>query len=145
MAYDHIYYCNLKMLKIKTKKAQIITLLSLGIFFFAIIFFLLRGPYLSNSIKRIIVPQLENITRERIIVDKAVINLFPFYVQAKGFNIYDKDGNRLLWITKSRAYIDLLGLLSDEIVIRKLVLNELELSATENDISKIINNIKESA
>jgi len=132
------------MLKIKTKKAQIITLLSLVIFFFGVLFFLLRGPYLSNSIKRIIVPQLENITRERIIIDKAVINLFPFYVQAKGFNIYDKDGNRLLWITKSRAYIDLLGLLSDEIVIRKLVLKEPELSADENAILKIIDSINKS-
>ncbi len=133
------------MLRIKSKKTQIITLLSLVIIFFCILFFLLRGPYLSNSIKRIIVPQLENITRERIIIDKAVINLFPFYVQAKGLNLFDKDGNRMLWITKSRAYIDLLGLLSDEIVIRKLVLNEPDLSADENDISRIIDSIKKSA
>jgi hypothetical protein len=133
------------MKRLQSRKARITALLGLIILFFGIVFFLLRGPYLSNSIKRMIIPALENVTRESIIIDKAVINLFPFYVQAKGFKLFDRDGNRLLWITKTRAYIDLIGLLSKEIRIRKLTLLEPDLSASDQDIARMIDNVQQSA
>jgi hypothetical protein len=128
----------------KSRKFKVLKILGSITLSFAILFFLLRGPYLSNSIKRILIPVLENATRERIIIDKAVINLFPFYIQAKGFKVFDKDGNRLLWITKTRAYIDLLGLLSREIRIRKLTLNEPDLTLNEKDLQRIMENLKKS-
>jgi len=108
----------------------------------ALIFFLLRGPYLSNSIKRVLIPVLENATGERIITDHAVINLFPFYLQVKSIRIFDKDGNRLLWVTKTRAYIDLLALLHGEIRVRRLTLKEPNLTATKRDLERVIKNIK---
>ena len=132
------------MAGMKSRKFKVLTILGSITLSLAVLFFLLRGPYLSNSIKRILIPVLENATRERIIIDKAVINLFPFYVQAKGFKLFDKDGNRLLWITKSRAYIDLLGLLSREIRIRKLTLNEPDLTLNEEDLQRIMENLKKS-
>jgi translocation and assembly module TamB len=132
-------------MKIKSRKAKIATSLCIAVLSIGILFFLLRGPYLSNSIKRIIIPVLENATRERIIIDRAVINLFPFYLQAKGFKLFDKDGNRLLWITKTRVYIDLIGLFSKEIRIRKLVLKEPDLTANESDIKRIIGNLNRSS
>ncbi len=128
----------------KSRKAKVAIILGSIILSIGILFFLLRGPYLSNSIKRILIPVLENATGERIIIDKAVINLFPFYVQAKGFKLFDKDGNRLLWITKTRAYIDLLSLLSREIRVRKLTLHEPDLIAGENDLQRIIENLGKS-
>lgn len=133
------------MIKAKSKKTQFLKFGIFVVIFFAIVFFLLRGPYLSNSIKRIIIPQLENLTRERILIDKAVINLFPFYVQAKGFRLFDKDGNRILWITKTRVYIELIGLFSNEIRIRKLTLREPDLTAADSDIRRILDNIRKSA
>ncbi|RJR15594.1 MAG: hypothetical protein C4581_11835 [Nitrospiraceae bacterium] len=129
----------------KSKKAKIWTVAGTVALCFGILFFLLRGPYLSNSIKRILVPVFENATQERVIIDKAVINLFPFYVQVKGFKLFDKDGNRLLWITKTRAYIDLLGLLTREIRIRKLTLKEPDLTVNETDVQRISDNLKNSA
>jgi translocation and assembly module TamB len=133
------------MKRLQSTKARITALLGLIVLFFGIVFFLLRGPYLSNSIKRILIPALESVTRESIIIDKAVINLFPFYVQAKGFKLFDRDGNRLLWITKTRAYIDLIGLLSNEIRIRKLTLLNPDLSAGEQDLARLIDNVKQSS
>ena len=133
------------MIKVKTRKARITAFLILAAFAFGILFFLLRGPYLSNSIKRIIIPVFENATRERVLIDKAVINLFPFYLQAKGFKVFDRNGNRLLWITKARAYIDLTGLLSKEIRIRKLMLKEPDLTAGETDVNRIMDNIRKSS
>ncbi|RJQ51377.1 MAG: hypothetical protein C4526_10355 [Nitrospiraceae bacterium] len=111
---------------------------------FAVLFFLLRGPYLSNYTKRLIIPALENVTGERVLIDKAVINLLPFYVQAKGLKVFDGDGNLLLRIVKSRVYIDLLGLLSKEIRIRKLTFKEPGLQSDEEDIRRVIGNIRKS-
>lgn len=133
------------MLNTKNRRTKILTIAGIIALCFGILFFLLRGPYLSNSIKRILVPVFENATQERIIIDKAVINLFPFYVQVKGFKLFDKNGNRLLWITKSRAYIDLFGLLTREIRIRKLTLKEPDLTVNETDIIRIVDNLKNSA
>jgi translocation and assembly module TamB len=129
------------MVKVRTRKAKIAMRCGIIVVSIGVLFFLLRGPYLSNSIKRIIIPVLENMTRERVIIDKAVINLFPFYVQAKGLKIFDKDGNRLLWVTKTRAYIDILSLLSNEITIRQLTLIEPELTGSEKDIKRMTGNV----
>jgi hypothetical protein len=115
--------------------------LFIGILIFAAVFFLLRGPYLSNSIKRVILPVLEDATGQRIIIDKAVINLFPFYLQTKSFKMFDDEGNRLLWVTKMRAYIDLLGLFSKEIRIRRLTAKEPRLSTDTMTLKKIVESV----
>ena len=128
----------------KSRKVKIFTIFGSIALCLGILFFLIRGPYLSNSIKRILVPVFENATQERVTIEKAVINLFPFYVQVKGFKLFDKEGNRLLLITKTRAYIDLFGLLSREIRIRKLTLKEPELTVNETDIQRIMDRLKKS-
>ncbi|MBI5664115.1 MAG: hypothetical protein HZC49_03335 [Nitrospirae bacterium] len=128
-----------------SRRVKILIIAGLISMFLGVLFFLLRGPYLSNSVKRILVPVLENATQERVLIDKAVINLFPFYVQVKGFKLFDKDGNRLLWIAKSRAYIDILALLTREIRIRKLTLKEPALTINETDVHRITDNLRKSA
>lgn len=109
----------------------------------ALIFFLLRGPYLSNFTKRLIIPTLENATGGRVIIGQAAINLFPFYVQVKSVNVFDKDGNQLLWITKSRAYIDLSGLFTKEVRIRKFWCKEPRLKTSREELDKVIQNVKD--
>lgn len=133
----------MKELFIKTKKRRwfFLTILPV-IFVFALIFFLLRGPYLSNSIKRVLIPVLENATGERIVTDHAVINLFPFYLQVKSIRVVDSDGNRLLWVTKTRAYIDLFALLHGEIRVRRLTLKEPKLTASKNDLQRMTDHIQ---
>ncbi|UCD34352.1 MAG: translocation/assembly module TamB domain-containing protein [Nitrospiraceae bacterium] len=132
------------MTETKTRMKKATTIIVSVLAAVGVLFFLLRGPYLSNFIKRALIPVLENATRERVLIDKAVINLFPFYLQAKGFKVFDKEGNRLLWITKSRAYIDLLGLLSNEVRVRNLTLTEPDLRASDRDIERILENLKKS-
>jgi len=130
------------MKKIKSTKAKIATRLGVAVLAFAFLFFLLRGPYLSNFTKRLIIPTLENSTGERVIMNKAVINLLPFYLQGKGIKVFDKDGNQLLYIRKSRVYIGLTALLSREFRISKLTLLEPEIDISKQELNKIINNVK---
>jgi len=108
----------------------------------SLLFFLLRGPYLSNSIKRVILPVLEKALGKRIIIDSTAINLFPLYLQAKGVKVFDEDGNRLLWVTKARAYIEPSGLFFKEIRIRRLSIKEPNLTIEKQELQKTINHIK---
>ena len=131
------------MIKLKTKRAKIVFSLGIGVLCIAVVFFLLRGPYLSNFTKRLIIPTLENATRGRVIIGQAAINLFPFYVQAKSVKLFDKDGNQLLWVTKSRAYIDLSGLITKNVRIRKFWCKEPRLKTSREELDKIIQNVKD--
>lgn len=124
--------------KINKRLAAVFT----ALFFIAVLFFLLRGPYLSNSIKRVILPVLEDATGEKIIIDKAVINLFPFYLQTKGFKVFDGEGNKLLRVTKMRAYIDVSSLFSKEIRIKRLTVKEPEFTIDSKMLEKIIKSIE---
>lgn len=124
------------------KKRKIIVRILIAAVLLGVVHFLFRGPYLSNSIKRVIIPVLENVTGKRVIMDKAVINLFPFYLQGKSVKFIDEDGKRLLWITKSRIYIDLFGLLSKEVRIRRLTLTEPNLTINEDELAELIDHIK---
>ena len=131
-------------MKLKTKRSKIAFSFGTALLCIAVVFFLLRGPYLSNYIKRIIVPQLENITRERVIIGQAAINLFPFYVQAKSVKVFDKEGNHLLWITKTRAYIDISGLFLKKVRIRKFWFKEPRLKISREELDKVIQNVNDS-
>ncbi len=130
------------MIEWKAKRSRMTASLGVIILIIAVLFFLLRGPYLSNYIKRIIVPQLENITGQRVIIGQAAVNLFPFYVQAKSMKVFDKDGNKLLWITKTRAYIDISGLFLKKVRVRKFWLKEPRLNTSREELDKTIQNIK---
>lgn len=132
------------MIKLKTKRSRITFSFGIALLCVAVVFFLLRGPYLSNYIKRIIVPQLENITRERVKIGQAAINLFPFYVQAKSVKVFDKEGTQLLWITKTRAYIDISGLFSKKVRIRKFWFNEPRLKISREELDEVIQNVNDS-
>jgi translocation and assembly module TamB len=132
------------MSETSNRKSKFWKILGITLLIYGIVFFLLRGPYLSNYFKRMFVPIIENVTRERVIIEKAAVNLFPFYLQAKGLKLIDRNGNRLLRITKSRVYIDVLGLFSKEIRIRKFYLNEPRLTANEDDVKRVAEHIEKS-
>ena len=124
------------------KKKTFWKFIAIALVLYGVVFFLLRGPYLSNYIKRIFVPFLENVTGERVIIDKAAINLFPFYLQAKGVKLFDRNGNRILYISKTRVYIDVLGLFSKEIRIRRFYLKEPKVTSNEDDLKRMAENIE---
>ena len=125
----------------KLKRSLVLTIGA--VLLIAVLFFLLRGPYLSNSIKRVIVPALESATKEKVIIDNAVINLFPFYIQVKGLKMFDREGDKLLGIKKARAYIDITSTLSRELIIRKLTIKEPDVIVDKAYLERMIDNAKE--
>ncbi|MBI5027197.1 MAG: translocation/assembly module TamB domain-containing protein, partial [Nitrospirae bacterium] len=125
-----------------SKRLKRFIFIAIALVFVSLVFFLFRGPYLSNAFKRLILPELEEITGERVVIDKVVLNPFPLYVEARRLKLSDKDGNTLLKINKVRAYIELSGLPSKNINIGRLIIKEPEITSEKEDIDRVVKSVK---
>jgi hypothetical protein len=104
--------------------------------------FISRGPYISNELKRIILPELAAVFGQKVIAQKIYINLFPLFIEAKGLKVFDEAGNRILISKRVKGYIDLSGLLSRNLYIQRLVIKEPDISTNREQLEKIINSVK---
>ncbi|MEW6109280.1 MAG: translocation/assembly module TamB domain-containing protein [Nitrospirota bacterium] len=123
----------------RIKKLPCIIALALLI---GIAIFFLRGPYISNALKKIILPELELASGKNIIAKKIYINIFPLFIEAKGLKVFDENGERIIYANRVKAYIDLSGLLNRNIKIRRLVIKEPEITADRKQIEEILKNVK---
>ncbi len=104
--------------------------------------FVLRSPQISNALKRMILPKLEMASGKRLIAQKIYINIYPFFIEAKGLKVFDENGERILFAKRVKAYIEPSGLLSKNISIRRLVIKEPEVTTSKEQIEDIIENVK---
>jgi len=122
----------------KTLKRAVILLL------FAIIFgltmFILRGPYISNALKKAIFPELEAASGQRVVAQKIYINLLPLFIEAKGLKVFDENGNKIVTTDRVKGYIDLSGLLRRQISIQRLVIRKPDISTNREQLGTIIEN-----
>jgi autotransporter translocation and assembly factor TamB len=107
-----------------------------------ILIFVLRGPHISNALKKIILPELEMASGENIIARKISVNIFPLFIETKDLKVFDEEGERIIIAKRAKAYIELSGLLKRNIVIRRLVIKEPIVTANREQINEIIENIK---
>ncbi len=126
--------------------AKKITKLSFLIAFavlFGIAVVLLRGPHISNTLKKLILPEIELATGHKVIAQKIYINIFPLFAEAKEMKIFDEEGSRLVYAKRVKAYLDISGIFSKKLIIRRLVIKDPELSFDNQKLDEIIGNIKE--
>ncbi|GAB4482574.1 MAG: translocation/assembly module TamB domain-containing protein [Thermodesulfovibrionales bacterium] len=97
----------------------------------------LRGPHISNALKRMILPEFEAALGQHVIAQKIYVNLFPLFIEAKGVKVYDEQGKRILLAKRVKAYVDLSGFLQREMRIRRLVLRDLALNTDDAQARKI--------
>ena len=116
------------------------------VFFSAVVLFLviifLRGPYISDILKSVILPELEDVSGQKLTTDKIFVNLFPLFVEAKGLKVLNADGTRMLSAGKVKGYVNPAGLLGREIVIRRLAVDGLNVTTSRQDIEKVIRHVK---
>ncbi|PKL52152.1 MAG: hypothetical protein CVV37_02680 [Nitrospira bacterium HGW-Nitrospira-1] len=103
---------------------------------------LLRGPHISNALKKMILPELEMATGHKVIARKIYINIFPLFVEAKELKMFDDKGDRILLAGRVKGYLDITGILDKNIRIRRLVIKEFELAVDSKKSGEIIGNIK---
>jgi translocation and assembly module TamB len=107
-----------------------------------IVAIILRGPHISNSLKRTILPELEMATGQKVIAKKIYVNLFPLFVEAKEVIMFDDKGNRVLLAQRVKAYLDISGIFDKTIKIRRLVIKEPVGAVDRQKTKEIIDNIK---
>jgi hypothetical protein len=108
----------------------------------SLIMFISRGPYISNGLKRIILPELEAALGQKVIVQKIYINIFPLFIEAKGLKVFDEDGNRIVFAKRVKGYVGLSKLLSRQLSIQRLVIKDPDISTNRDQLDEIIKNVK---
>ncbi len=126
-----------------TKKLKRIVYLSAGVLFIGIIIFVSRGPYISNALKRMILPELESMSGRKVIAQKIYLNLFPLFVEAKGLKVFDEEGNRVLTADRVKGYVGLSGILKKELELKRIVIERPEIWTDRDQLNDIISKVKD--
>lgn len=105
--------------------------------------FILRGPQVSNALKRLILPEIEQLVGRKAVAQKIYINLFPLFVEAKGLKVFDEKGERILFVQRVKAYLDLTSIAGRQIKIRRLVLKEPEITTDRKQAMDIAAHVKD--
>jgi len=118
----------------------------LYLLFFAIvigsIIFISRGTYISNALKKLILPELEDALQQKVIANKIYINIFPFFIEAKNLKVFDENGKRILLAKRVKGYIEPMGLLRKQISIHRLVIKEPNISSDKEQINEAVESFK---
>ncbi len=124
------------------KKLKRIIYISAGILIAGIIVFVSRGPYISNALKKMILPELENMSGHKVIAQRVYLNVFPLFIEAKGLKVFDENGDRILTAERAKGYIELLGLFRKELLLKRLVIKKPEIFTDKEQIRKIADNVR---
>ena len=61
-------------------------------FIISVLILVVRGEFVSNLLKGVILPELEDATGQKVTVQKLYLNLFPLFIEANGLKIADGSG-----------------------------------------------------
>ncbi|HYA32149.1 MAG TPA: hypothetical protein VED67_05255, partial [Thermodesulfovibrionales bacterium] len=100
-----------------------------------------RGPYVSNYLKKLVIPELSEATGKEVIVQKMSLNLFPLFVEAKGVKV-SGNGKEVLFVSRVKGYIEVSGLLRRELVLRRLLVREPDIKGNLSELEEILGNVK---
>lgn len=114
---------------------------SILILFLALIFYVLRGPNISNELKKIILPELEAATGKKFVAQKIYVNLIPFFVEIRDLKAFDDDGNKILTAERVKGYISITGFFEKQIVIKRLVIKNVRVFSDERQADAIVRHV----
>jgi len=109
---------------------------------FAILAIAARGPYISDYLKKLILPELELMTGKRVIADKIQVNLFPLFIEMKDAKVSDEHGRTLLSVERTKGYVSLSGIFRKELILNRLVIRESVLKTNRSEIEEIAESVK---
>ena len=126
-----------------TQKLKKQAFLIAGAIIFVILAIVLRGPHVSNALKKLILPELGAATGRRVIASKIYINIFPLFIEAKDIKVFDENGKKLFLAKRVKAYLGLSGLMSKTLTMRRLVIKEPRVQADEEQARAMEKSIRE--
>jgi len=100
---------------VKTKKILLLTGICVLVTLAVGAFFYVRSPFMSNNLKRLILPELSRVTGQRVTTKRIYINLVPLFLGVDDLSVSDESGRETLSVRKARFHIALLPLLRREL------------------------------
>ena len=107
-----------------------------------LVLFFASAPAISTALKNALIPELQDLSGEKVAIGDIRLNLFPLSAEAREFTVSDESGNRLVAVQKVKGYIGLRGLPNKTLFIRRLVLTEPRLTAGKDKIAEVVRHIK---
>jgi autotransporter translocation and assembly factor TamB len=111
--------------------------IGLAVLVLAGLFLFLRSPNVSNYLKKTIFTEIEAATGYQLMAERVIVNLFPFYVEARGVKVLDEKGQRTLTTRSVKVYVSLSRLLSKTLYIKRVVLVSPEAVITPERVERI--------
>jgi len=125
-----------------TTKLKRVIYISASALLIGIIIFISRGPHISNALKKVILPELENMTGRKVIAQKIYINLLPLFIEVKGVKVFDDEGNRVMTAERLKGYLSMVGILRRIIVLKRVIIIEPEALTNKEQFKDISEKVK---
>ncbi len=116
--------------------------LFLGVLFFAFLF-VPENPYLSNYLKKLILPELQSATGYTATADKIYLHIFPLYAGIKDLRFIDEDGEVVAGIRSIKVYPEFSSLFFKKPVIKRISVKAPSLKMNMKRIDHIKQNLKD--
>ena len=116
--------------------------LALCAVFLGFIIFFLRGQYVSDTLKGIVIPELESATGQKVTARKISINILPLFIEAKDLIVSDSSGNRIVNAGKVRGYVSLAGIFNKQITLQRLVIEGPDIRTERKQLTGIIEQVR---
>lgn len=89
-----------------------------------IFLFIPENPYLSNYLKKLILPEIQSATGYPATADKIYLHVFPLYAGIKNLRLVDEEGDLVMRINSVKVYPELTSFLTGNPVIRRISVKE---------------------
>lgn len=125
--------------KIKINKKTVLAAVALALF--ALIAAFARGPYVSNLLKGLILPELSAATGRNVEARSIYLNIFPLFIGANDLRVLDGD-DVILNAPAVKAYVEIPGILRKKLTLRRMVFKDPDIRTDESRLKDIIENVK---
>jgi|WetSurMetagenome_2_1015567.scaffolds.fasta_scaffold00106_36 hypothetical protein len=101
-----------------------------------------RTAYVSDYIKALAVPELELITGRKAAIGQISVNILPLFIEIDDAVISDGKGMQLLSVGRTKVYVSLSGLLSREIILKRITVRDTVARLDDKQVKEIAANVK---
>ncbi|MCX8031392.1 MAG: translocation/assembly module TamB domain-containing protein [Thermodesulfovibrionales bacterium] len=120
-----------------------IILIAIILFVFFIFSFYLRSDEASNKIKILLLPEIEKTINKKVVVEKFYLNLFPLFVGANDFRVFDEKDNLIFYSKKVRGYMSFLELFNKKLMIKRLSIKEPYISIDQSELYNLTKSLSD--
>ncbi len=103
---------------------------------------LLKGPYVSDKLMGLVLPELSGATGKQVTARRISVNIFPLFIEANDVKLLE-GGNEVVSIPRIKGYIGLSGFLRKELLLRRIVIREPYIRSNDAQAKEIADNIRE--